>query len=93
MCNWGNLFCEGESDDGKYITPNFRNNGEPASLTLSSFEEPDIQQAELGILLHHVEEPHPATDAPWETPERPSEHSRMAELGVSDIQIEEGPIH
>ena len=30
-----------------------------------------------------------AFEAPWEIPERASEHSRMAELGVSDIQIEE----
>jgi hypothetical protein len=64
-------------------------NGNPASLTLSSFEEPDMEQAELEILLHHVREPRAATDAPWEIPVRPSEHSRMAELGVSDIQIEE----
>jgi hypothetical protein len=66
-------------------------NGNPASLTLSSFEEPDIEQAELEILLHHVREPRAATDAPWENPVRPSEDSRMAELGVSDIQIEEEP--
>ncbi|WP_181298231.1 hypothetical protein [Pseudomonas sp. Q2-TVG4-2] len=66
-------------------------NGNPASLTLSSFEEPDIEQAELEILLHHVREPRAATDAPWENPERPSEDSRIAELGVSDIQIEEEP--
>jgi hypothetical protein len=65
--------------------------GNPASLTLSSFEEPDLAQAELEILLHHVREPRAATDAPWENPERRSEHSRMAELGVSDIQIEEEP--
>ena len=66
-------------------------NGNPASLTLSSFEEPDMEQAELEILLHHVREPRAATDAPWEIPERASEHSRMAELGVSEIQIEEEP--
>ncbi|MBA1276813.1 MULTISPECIES: hypothetical protein [Pseudomonadaceae] len=64
-------------------------NGNPASLTLDAFEEPAIGQAELEILLHHVREPRAATDAPWEIPERASEHSRMAELGVSDIQIEE----
>ncbi|MCJ0975372.1 hypothetical protein MST27_18535 [Pseudomonas sp. PS1] len=64
-------------------------NGNPASLTLSSFDEPNMEQAELEILLHHVREPRAATDAPWESPERKSEHSRMAELGVSDIQIEE----
>ncbi|MFG3453530.1 hypothetical protein [Pseudomonas knackmussii] len=64
-------------------------NGSPASLTLSSFEQPDMEQAELEILLHHVREPRAATDAPWESPVRSSEHSRMAELGVSDIQIEE----
>ena len=68
-------------------------NGNPASLTLSSFEEPGLEQAELEILLHHVREPRAATDAPWETPVRPSEHSRMAELGVSDIQIEEEASH
>lgn len=67
--------------------------GNPASLILSSFEQPDMEQAELEILLHHVREPRAATDAPWEIPERPSEHSRMAELGVSDIQIEEEPRH
>lgn len=66
-------------------------NGNPASLTLSSFEKPDMEQAELEILLHHIREPRAATDAPWEIPERPSEDSRMAELGVSDIQIEEEP--
>lgn len=66
-------------------------NGSPASLTLSSFEEPDMEQAELEILLHHVREPRAAIDAPWETPVRPSEDSRIAELGVSDIQIEEEP--
>ncbi len=64
-------------------------NGNPASLTLDAFEEPAIEQAELEILLHHVRKPRAATDAPWEIPERASEHSRMAELGVSDIQIEE----
>lgn len=64
-------------------------NGSPASLTLSSFEQPDMAQAELEILLHHVREPRAATDAPWESPVRSSEHSRMAELGVSNIQIEE----
>ncbi|MCQ4288120.1 hypothetical protein NA647_11825 [Pseudomonas stutzeri] len=64
-------------------------NGNPASLTLDAFEEPAIEQAELEILLHHVREPRATTDAPWEIPERASEHSRMAELGVSDIQIEE----
>ena len=64
-------------------------NGNPASLTLEAFEEPTIEQAELEILLHHVREPRAATDAPWEIPEHASEHSRMAELGVSDIQIEE----
>ncbi len=68
-------------------------NGNPASLTLSSFETPDIAQAELEILLHHVREPRAAVDAPWEHPEHKSEHSRMAELGVSDIQIEEEPDH
>ncbi|MGK9067150.1 hypothetical protein [Stutzerimonas chloritidismutans] len=64
-------------------------NGNPTSLTLSSFEAPNMEQAELEILLHHVPEPRAAVDAPWEIPERESEHSRMAELGVSDIQIEE----
>lgn len=39
-------------------------NGNPASLTLSSFEEPDMEQAELEILLHHVREPRAAIDAP-----------------------------
>jgi hypothetical protein len=64
-------------------------NGEAASLTMSTFEQPTIEQAELEILLHHVKEPRATIDAPWEIPERASEHSRMAELGVSDIQIEE----
>lgn len=63
--------------------------GESASLTLDAFEEPSIEQAELEILLHHVKEPRATIDAPWEIPERASEHSRMAELGVSDIQVEE----
>ena len=64
-------------------------NGEPESLTLSAFEAPALEQAELEILLHHVKEPRASVDAPWVIPERASEHSRMAELGVSDIQIEE----
>ncbi|MCP9336998.1 hypothetical protein [Stutzerimonas xanthomarina] len=64
-------------------------NGEPASLAMSAFEAPAIEQAELEILLHHVKEPRASVDAPWEIPERASEHSRMAELGVSNIQIEE----
>lgn len=64
-------------------------NGEPASLLLSSFELPGLEQAELEILLHHVREPCAAVDAPWENPIRPSEAGRVAELGVSDIQIEE----
>ena len=33
--------------------------------------------------------PRAAVDAPWENPVRPSEASRLSELGVSDIQIEE----
>ena len=60
-------------------------NGEPASLLISSFEMPGLEQAELEILLHHVREPR--VDAPWENPVR--EASRLSELGVSDIQIEE----
>ncbi|MCQ4262588.1 hypothetical protein CXK91_11850 [Stutzerimonas stutzeri] len=64
-------------------------NGEPASILLSSFELPGLEQAELEILLHHVREPRAAIDAPWENPIRSSEASRVAELGVSDIQIEE----
>lgn len=67
----------------------YRINGDPASLTLSSFEEPSLEQAELEILLQHIREPSAVVDAPWEQPIRPSETSRMAELGVSDIQIEE----
>ncbi|MBE7376963.1 hypothetical protein [Pseudomonas lopnurensis] len=67
----------------------YRINGEPASLVMSSFEQPGLEQAELEILLQHVREPRAAIDAPWESPIRPSEESRMAELGVSDIQIEE----
>ncbi|MBA1275491.1 hypothetical protein [Stutzerimonas azotifigens] len=63
-------------------------NGNPASLSMSSFEEPSIEQAELEILLHHVREPRAAVDAPWESPEQRSERSRMDELGVSNIQIE-----
>ncbi len=62
--------------------------GRPASLTMSSFEEPSLEQAELEILLHHVREPRAAVDAPWESPEQRSERSRMDELGVSNIQIE-----
>lgn len=64
-------------------------NGEPASITLSAFEPPILKQAELEILLHHVREPGAVTDAPWEIPRCPSEDSRLDELGVSDIQIEE----
>ena len=64
-------------------------NGEPASLLLESFAVPALEQAELEILLHHVGEPRAAIDAPWEQPIRPSEASRLAELGVSDIRIEE----
>ena len=64
-------------------------NGEPASITLSAFEPPILRQAELEILLHHVKEPRAATDAPWENPRCPSEDSRIDELGVSDIRIEE----
>ncbi|MCQ2032538.1 hypothetical protein [Stutzerimonas kunmingensis] len=64
-------------------------NGEPASLLISSFEVPGLEQAELEILLHYVREPCAAVDAPWENPIRPSEDSRLEELGVSDIQIEE----
>lgn len=67
----------------------YRINGQPASLVISSFEQPGLEQAELEILLQHVHEPRAAIDAPWESPIRPSEESRMAELGVSDIQIEE----
>ncbi|EWC40770.1 hypothetical protein GFL09_17385 [Pseudomonas stutzeri] len=67
----------------------YRINGEPASLLMSSFELPSLEQAELEILLQHVREPRAAVDAPWENPVRPSEASRLAELGVSDIQIEE----
>ncbi|MGE4404855.1 hypothetical protein [Pseudomonas sp.] len=67
----------------------YRINGQPASLVISSFEQPGLEQAELEILLQHVQEPRAAIDAPWESPIRPSEESRMAELGVSDIQIEE----
>lgn len=63
-------------------------NGNPASLTMSSFDEPSLEQAELEILLHHVREPRASADAPWEIPEAPSEDCRMRELGVSDIQIE-----
>jgi len=50
---------------------------------------PGLEQAELEILLHHVREPRAAVDAPWENPVHPSEASRLSELGVSDIQIEE----
>lgn len=64
-------------------------NGNPTSLTMSGFDEPSLEQAELEILLHHVKEPRAAADAPWEIPERPSEHCRMSELGVSDIEIEQ----
>lgn len=64
-------------------------NGEPASLLISSFEVPGLEQAELEILLRYVREPRAAIDAPWENPIRPSEDSRLEELGVSDIQIEE----
>ncbi|HAO74256.1 MAG TPA: hypothetical protein DCW62_04405 [Pseudomonas sp.] len=67
----------------------YRINGEPASLLISSFEMPGLEQAELEILLHHVRKPRAAVDAPWENPVRPSEASRLSELGVSDIQIEE----
>lgn len=67
--------------------------GKPASLTLSAFEQPDMEQAELEILLHHVREPRAAIDAPWEIPVRPSEERRMSELGVSDIRIEEDSNH
>ncbi|HBB78803.1 hypothetical protein BBI09_03020 [Stutzerimonas xanthomarina] len=67
----------------------YRINGEPASITLESFEEPVLEQAELEILLHHVREPGAVIDAPWEIPRCPSEQNRIAELGVSDIQIEE----
>ncbi|WP_028240191.1 hypothetical protein [Stutzerimonas azotifigens] len=63
-------------------------NGNPASLTMSAFDEPSLEQAELEILLHHVKEHRAAADAPWEIPEVPSEDSRMLELGVSDIEIE-----
>jgi hypothetical protein len=66
----------------------YRLNGEPASLTMSAFTVPSLEQAEVEILLHHVREPRAATDAPWENPTCPSEQSRMAELGVSDILIE-----
>lgn len=66
----------------------YRINGNPASLTMSTFTVPSLEQAEMEILLHHVREPRAATDAPWENPTCPSELSRMAELGVSDIQIE-----
>nr|WP_250646477.1 hypothetical protein [Pseudomonas oligotrophica] len=58
-------------------------------MLMSAFEEPSLAQVELEILLHHVREPRAAVDAPWENPEVPSEHSRLQELGVSDIQIEE----
>jgi len=64
-------------------------NGDPASILLDSFETPCLEQIELEILLHHVREPNAVIDAPWESPCRPSEHSRIAELGVSDIRIEE----
>jgi hypothetical protein len=64
-------------------------NGNPASLTMSSFDEPSLEQAELEILLHHVRDHRAAADAPWEIPEMPSEASRMRELGVSDIEIEQ----
>ena len=67
----------------------YRINGEPASLLISSFEMPGLEQAELEFLLHHVREPRAAVDAPWENPVHPSEASRLSELGVSDIQIEE----
>lgn len=63
--------------------------GKPASITLDSFEEPGLEQAELEILLHHGREPGAVIDAPWEDPRCPSERSRIAELGISDIQIEE----
>ena len=66
----------------------YRINGEPASLLISSFEMPGLEQAELEILLHHVREPR-AQSTPWENPVHPSEASRLSELGVSDIQIEE----
>lgn len=67
----------------------YRINGEPASITLDSFEEPGLGQIELEILLHHVREPGAVVDAPWESPCHPSERSSIAELGVSDIQLEE----
>nr|WP_272890664.1 hypothetical protein [Stutzerimonas sp. S1] len=67
----------------------YRINGAPASLLMSAFEEPSLEQIELEILLGHVRNPQAAIDAPWEAPERASEHRRMADLGVSDIQIEE----
>ena len=44
----------------------YRINGEPASLLISSFEMPGLEQAELEILLHHVREPRAAVDAPGE---------------------------
>lgn len=75
--------------DLKRYRIHYRINGAPASLLLSTFEEPSLEQVELEILLAHVRNPQAAVDAPWESPVRPSEHSRMAELGVSDIQIEE----
>ncbi|MCQ4276656.1 MULTISPECIES: hypothetical protein [Stutzerimonas stutzeri group] len=75
--------------DLKHYRIHYRINGAPASLLLSAFEEPSLEQAELEILLAHVRNPQAAVDAPWESPLRASEHSRMAELGVSDIQIEE----
>lgn len=75
--------------DLKHYRIHYLINGEPASLIMNAFEAPTVEQAELEILLHHVKEPRATIDAPWEIPERASEHSRMSELGVSDIQIEE----
>ena len=74
--------------DLKRYRIHYRINGQPASLQMSAFQEPSLEQVELEILLHHVREPRAATDTPWEIPELPSEQERMQELGVSDIQIE-----
>lgn len=62
-------------------------NGEPDSLVMEEFQEPDFERIELEILLKHLKEPRATVDQPWEDPERPSERSRLVELGVSDIRV------
>lgn len=74
----------------KHYKIHYRLHGKPSAFRFRAFAKPSQTRLELEVLLHHMDTPRTVTmDAPWEEPIRSSESCRLAELGVTDVHLEQ----